>query len=120
MVPGDNCLHRSPLRGVGVPSPVTLAGSKCGLLPRHWSPLRDVGAVYSPEEEEEEEEEEDEEEDLFEFNDTIEGPRAPAVKPGRITQVGIATPWLACARAQGMRTGAMRALPSLMFVTSSL
>ena len=32
------------------------------------------------------EEEEVEEEDLFVFNDTIEGPRAPAVKPGRITQ----------------------------------
>ena len=32
------------------------------------------------------EEEEEEEEDLFVFNDTIEGPRAPAVKPGRITQ----------------------------------
>ncbi len=31
----------------------------------------------------EEEEEEEEEEDLFVFNDTIEGPRAPAVKPGR-------------------------------------
>jgi len=31
------------------------------------------------------EEEEEEEEDLFVFNDTIEGPRAPAVKPGRIT-----------------------------------
>ena len=29
-----------------------------------------------------EEEEEEEEEDLFVFNDTIEGPRAPAVKPG--------------------------------------
>jgi len=28
----------------------------------------------------------EEEEDLFVFNDTIEGPRAPAVKPGRITQ----------------------------------
>ena len=28
-------------------------------------------------------EEEEEEEDLFVFNDTIEGPRAPAVKPGR-------------------------------------
>ena len=27
-----------------------------------------------------------EEEDLFVFNDTIEGPRAPAVKPGRVTQ----------------------------------
>jgi len=27
------------------------------------------------------EEEEEEEEDLFVFNDTIEGPRAPAVKP---------------------------------------
>ncbi len=25
---------------------------------------------------------------LFVFNDTIEGPRAPAVKPGRITQAG--------------------------------
>ena len=33
-----------------------------------------------------EEEEEEEEEDLFVFNDTIEGPRAPAVKPGRVTQ----------------------------------
>jgi hypothetical protein len=31
-------------------------------------------------------EEEEEEEDLFVFNDTIEGPRASAVKPGRITQ----------------------------------
>ena len=31
-------------------------------------------------------EEEEEEEDLFVFNDTIEGPRAPAVKLGRITQ----------------------------------
>jgi len=29
---------------------------------------------------------EEEEEDLFVFNDTIEGPRAPAVKPGRVTQ----------------------------------
>ena len=29
----------------------------------------------------------EEEEDLFIFIDTIEGPRAPAVKPGRITQV---------------------------------
>ena len=37
-------------------------------------------------EEEEEDEEEEEEEDLFVFNDTVEGPRAPAVKPGRITQ----------------------------------
>jgi hypothetical protein len=33
------------------------------------------------------EEEEEEEEDLFLFNDAIEGPRATAVKPGRITQV---------------------------------
>ncbi len=31
-------------------------------------------------------EEEEEEEDLFVFNDTIEGPREPAVKPGRVTQ----------------------------------
>jgi hypothetical protein len=37
-------------------------------------------------EEKEEEEEEEEEEDLFIFNDTIEGPRAPAVEPGRVTQ----------------------------------
>ncbi len=37
-------------------------------------------------EREEEEEEEEEEEDLFVFNDTIEGPRAPAVKPERVTQ----------------------------------
>ena len=29
--------------------------------------------------------EEEEEEDLFVFNDIIEGPRAPAVKPGRVT-----------------------------------
>jgi hypothetical protein len=29
---------------------------------------------------------EEEEEDLFMFNETIEGPRAPAVKPGRVTQ----------------------------------
>jgi hypothetical protein len=34
----------------------------------------------------EEEEEEEEEEDLFVFNNIIEGPRAPAVTPGRITQ----------------------------------
>ena len=33
-----------------------------------------------------EEEEEEEEEDLFVFNHTIEGPRATAVKSGRITQ----------------------------------
>ena len=39
--------------------------------------------IWGPKEEEEEEEEE---EDLFVFNDTIEGPRAPAVKPGRVTQ----------------------------------
>ena len=32
------------------------------------------------------EEEEEEEEDYSYFNDTIEGPWAPAVKPGRITQ----------------------------------
>ena len=30
---------------------------------------------------------EEEEEDLFVFNNFIEGPRAPAVKPGRVTQV---------------------------------
>jgi hypothetical protein len=36
--------------------------------------------------EEEEEEEEEGRRRLFVFNDTIEGPRAPAVKPGRITQ----------------------------------
>ena len=30
--------------------------------------------------------EEEEEEDLFVFNDTTEGPRAPAVKPGRVAQ----------------------------------
>jgi hypothetical protein len=34
---------------------------------------------------EEEEEEEEEEDNLFVFNDTIEGPRAPAVKPSRVT-----------------------------------
>ena len=33
-----------------------------------------------------EEEEEKEEEELFVFNDTAEGPRTPAVKPGRVTQ----------------------------------
>ena len=33
---------------------------------------------------EEEEEEEEEEEDVFVFNETIEGPRAPAVKPAGI------------------------------------
>jgi hypothetical protein len=38
------------------------------------------------EEEEEKEEEEKEEEELFIFNDTIEGPMAPALKPERITQ----------------------------------
>jgi hypothetical protein len=32
------------------------------------------------------EEEDEEEEDLFVFNDSIEGPRAPAVKPGRAAQ----------------------------------
>ena len=32
-------------------------------------------------------EEEEEEEDLFVFNDTIEGPRASAVKPGRVPKV---------------------------------
>ena len=32
-------------------------------------------------------EREEEEEDLFVFNDTSEGPRAPAVKPGRVTQI---------------------------------
>jgi hypothetical protein len=31
------------------------------------------------------EEEEEEEEELFVFNDAIGGPRAPAVKPGRVT-----------------------------------
>ena len=31
------------------------------------------------------EEEEEEEKDLFVFNDTIEGHRAPALKPGRVT-----------------------------------
>ena len=35
---------------------------------------------------EEMEEEKEEEGDLFVFNDTIEGPRAPAVKPGRVTK----------------------------------
>ena len=30
-------------------------------------------------------EEEGEEEDLFVFNHTLEGPKAPAVKPGRVT-----------------------------------
>jgi hypothetical protein len=36
--------------------------------------------------------EEEEEEDLFVFSDTIQGPRAPAVKPGRITQLKLETP----------------------------
>ncbi len=36
--------------------------------------------------EEEEELEPEEKEDLFVFNDTMEGPRAPAVKPGCVTQ----------------------------------
>ena len=39
------------------------------------------------------EEEEEEEEDLFVFNDTIEGPRAPAVKlgcaMGRLVHIGL-------------------------------
>ncbi len=35
----------------------------------------------------EEEEEEPEEGHFFVFHDTIEGPRASAVKPGRFTQV---------------------------------
>ena len=35
---------------------------------------------------------EEEEEDLFVFNVTIEGPRAPAVKPGRITQAAPLSP----------------------------
>jgi hypothetical protein len=34
------------------------------------------------------------EEDLFVFNDTIEGPRAPAVKPGRITIKVCSRYWL--------------------------
>ena len=33
----------------------------------------------------------EEEEDSY-FNDTVEGPRAPAVKPGRITQLKLETP----------------------------
>jgi hypothetical protein len=37
-------------------------------------------------EEEPEEEDSEEEGPGFVFNDTIEGPRAPAVKPGRVTQ----------------------------------
>ena len=45
-----------------------------------------VGPPGSPLSNSQMEEEEEEEEDLFVFNDTIEGPRAPAVKPGRITQ----------------------------------
>jgi hypothetical protein len=36
---------------------------------------------------EEEEEEEEEEEDLFVFNDTIEGPMAPAIKAGRVAPI---------------------------------
>ncbi len=43
--------------------------------------LNPSGVVFFVEDKEEEEEEED----LFVFNDTIEGPGAPAVKPGRIT-----------------------------------
>jgi hypothetical protein len=36
--------------------------------------------------EEEEEEEEEDSSSIFKYVCTIEGPRAPAVKPGRITQ----------------------------------
>ena len=36
----------------------------------------------------EEGEEEEEEEEFFMFNDTLEGPRAPAVKSGRVIQEG--------------------------------
>ena len=46
-----------------------------------WTRVRPCARAAAQEEEEEEEEE-----DLFVFNDTIEGPRAPAVKPGRVTQ----------------------------------
>jgi hypothetical protein len=53
-------------------------------------PRTDGAPFYGRQEEELQglikEEEEEEEEDLFVFNDTIEGPRAPAVKPGRVTQ----------------------------------
>ena len=54
---------------------------------KDMSPLRNrIFMCYERLRAEEEEEEEEEEEDLFVFNDTIEGPRAPAVKPGRVTQ----------------------------------
>ena len=44
---------------------------------------------------------EEEEEDLFVFNVTIEGPRAPAVKPGRITQADVSE---GCFPVFGVRT----------------
>jgi hypothetical protein len=53
---------------------------RCSLI----EPLLEKNAFPPPPRSEEEEEEE--EEDLFVFNDTIEGPRAPAVKPGCVTQ----------------------------------
>ena len=45
-----------------------------------------LGERAQAREEEEEQQQQEEEEDLFVFNDTIEGPRATAVKPGRVTQ----------------------------------
>jgi len=62
------------------------------LLPRPgWAPDPLMVGIRSPDGLEEEEEEE--EEDLFVFNDTIEGPRAPAVKPGRGGWVLHQPPW---------------------------
>ena len=54
--------------------------------------LKALAPILKLDPESEEEEEEEEEggggggDEILVFNDTIEGPRAPAVKPGRITQ----------------------------------
>jgi len=58
---------------------ITVGGGPVGRSPSvHWRHQYYIGVF--------DEEEEEEEEDLFVFNDTIEGPRATAVKPGRVTQ----------------------------------
>jgi len=59
-------------------SPFPTSSWASAVIPRLGSWLHVLGTR--------EEEEEEEEGRKFVFNDTVEGPRAPAVKPGRITQ----------------------------------
>jgi len=86
MRPAFHCSVMSPLSSPHVGTPFFGATVCEEKQASNRQNNRDDSPGWAPDPHKDPLEEEEEEEDLFVFNDTIEGPRAPAVKPGRVTQ----------------------------------